>query len=93
LSTVVKEFSKLGLICAFIGVLVLFASFNSGNSGFGPNPKINWGDMEKTLTNGSGSNGYSQDTMALVIFWVLLMIAGSYLLVHIHFRVLREEKM
>jgi hypothetical protein len=88
----VKEFNKLGLACAFIGILILFLSFNHDRSDVWSNTKINFDTMEKTLTNGNGSAGYSQETMALVILWVLLMLVGSFLLVHIHFRVLKEEK-
>lgn len=87
-----NEFNKLGLGCAFIGVLVLIAFLSHGNSDFWSKTKINWDSIEKTLTNDNSVNGYNQETVALIIIWILLMIAGSYLLVHIHFKVLREEK-
>ena len=92
LSNAINEFNKLGLACAFIGILVLFASFNHASSDFWSNTKINWDAIEKPITNGGGPAGYSQETLALIILWVILMMAGSFLLVHIHFRVLREEK-
>ena len=87
-----NEFNKLSFSFAIIVILVLFASFNHDSSNFWSNTKISWDASEKTITNGSGSTGYSQDTVDLIIFWVLVMISGSFLLVHLHFRVLREEK-
>jgi hypothetical protein len=72
--------------------LVLFAFLNHGSADFWSNTKINWSSIEKALTNENSTNNYSQETAALIIIWIILMIAGSYLLVHIHFRVLREEK-
>jgi hypothetical protein len=92
LNRTTSEFNKLGLGCAFIGVLVLFAFFNHSSPDSWSKTKINWDSIEKTLASDNGLNGYSQETVALIIIWILLMIAGSYLLVHIHFRVLREEK-
>jgi hypothetical protein len=92
LSRAVNEFNKLGIGFAFIGVLVLFAFLSHGNSDFWATNKINWDTIEKSLTNDGGASSYSPETIALILVWILLMMVGSYLLIHIHFRALREEK-
>jgi NADH:ubiquinone oxidoreductase subunit 5 (subunit L)/multisubunit Na+/H+ antiporter MnhA subunit len=86
----ITEFNKLGLVCAFIGILILFAFLNHDTSNFWSKSQINWSEIEKSLTKDS-LGSYSQETMMLVVVWVALMVIGSYLLVHIHFRLPREE--
>ncbi|MDE1726772.1 MAG: hypothetical protein KGH89_05850 [Thaumarchaeota archaeon] len=92
MSKKVREFSKLGLGCAFIGILVLFAFLNHNSSGFWPTNQISWNTIEKTLRNDTSVDGSAQEYAVLMAAWILLMVIGSYLFVHIHFRVLREEK-
>lgn len=48
--------------------------------------------MEKTLVNDGSASNYNQETIALIGLWIILMIIGSYLLIHIHFKVLSKER-
>ena len=92
MSKAVNEYNKLGIVFAFIGVLLLFSFLNHNSVDFWSSTKINMSTMEKTLVNGNGISNYNQETIALIGLWIILMIIGSYLLILIHFKVLSKER-
>ena len=92
MSKAVNEYNKLGIVFAFIGVLLLFSFLNHNSTDFWSNTKINMSTIEKTLANDGSTGNYNQETLALIGLWIILMIIGSYLLIHIHFKVLSKER-
>ena len=92
MSKAVNEYNKLGIVFAFIGVLLFFSFLNHSSTDFWSNTKINMNTIEKTLANDGSTSNYNQETIALIGLWVILMIIGSYLLIHIHFKVLSKER-
>ena len=82
----------MSIVSVLILGFTLFALSNPSNSSFWPSKPISDSNsVVKDSSDGKNSD-YDQTTMALIVVWVLLMILGSYLLIHIHFKVLKEER-
>ena len=83
---------KASIVSVLIVGFILFALSNPNNSSFWPSKPIS--DSNSIVKDSSGENNHDYDktTMTLIVVWVLLMILGSYLLIHIHFKVLKEER-
>lgn len=92
MSKATNEYNKLGIVFAFIGVLLLFSFLNHDSTNFWSSTKINMSTIEKTLVSDGSTGNYNQETIALIGLWIILMIIGSYLLIHIHFKVLSKER-
>ncbi|HYL66576.1 MAG TPA: hypothetical protein VEU72_05435 [Nitrosopumilaceae archaeon] len=87
----------IGLIISITAVISIFAYFflySNTNIGFiGNNMISNNNDLTNHSTDGNNStlNLDGNTSSILVAVWIGLMILGSYLLFHIHFKVLSKE--
>ena len=80
----------MGLVLTLAVGLAILAMSDHTNTIAWPNAKI-------TLTNAIESTlakniNYDSTTLILIGVWVTLIILGGYLLTHIHFKVLKEER-
>jgi hypothetical protein len=101
LSKIISKRRYVGIICLVIGIVATMSVFSYlsfySNINFGivgskflannPHDLVN----HPVSQNNSGSNLDDSTSSILVAFWIGLMIFGSYLLFHIHFKVLPKE--
>jgi len=81
-------------IVTITSILAYFSFYPNSNIGFIENKIIsNTHDLVNHSTNGDNSalNLDDNTSSILVAVWIGLMILGSYLLFHIHFKVLPKE--
>ncbi len=72
-----------------IGFAILAMSDHTSSIAW-PNTKIPWtGAIESTLAK---NVNYDANTLLLIGIWVVLIGLGGYLLTHIHFKILKEER-
>jgi beta-lactamase regulating signal transducer with metallopeptidase domain len=88
----------IGLVISIVAIISIFAYFSfysNINFGFVGNDILvsNSHDLTNHPTGNynSGSNLDENTSSILVALWIGLMIIGSYLLFHIHFKVLPKE--
>ncbi len=85
----------IGLVISIVTMISVFAyvSFYSNNGIAGNKILINTHDLtnHSTADNNSALNLDENTTSILVALWIGLMIIGSFLLFHIHFKVLPKE--
>ncbi|MGI0027312.1 MAG: hypothetical protein ACREAD_05670 [Nitrosopumilaceae archaeon] len=86
----------IGLVISIVTIISIFAYFSlysDLNAGFiGNNTVSNNPDLTNHSTNNSALNSDDITSLMLVAVWIGLMIIGSYLLFHIHFKVLPEDR-
>lgn len=82
--------NKIGLILTLVmGFAILAMSDHSGSIAW-PNSQISWTDaIESTLAK---NVNYDHTTLLLIGVWISLIALGGYLITHIHFKVLKEER-
>ena len=82
--------NKIGLVLTLVMGFAILAMSDHSSSIAWPNAQINWTDaIESTLAK---NISYDNTTLLLIGVWVSLIILGGYLLTHIHFKVLKEER-
>ena len=91
-----RYFGVFGLIigtAAIISIFAYFAFYSNMNIGLGNISIPNTHDLTNHSTDGGNSelNLDNNTSSILVAVWIGLMILGSYLLFHIHFKVLPKE--
>lgn len=91
-----RQIGIVGLIVGIVTIISIFAYFSlysNMNMGIIGNKIIpNTHDLTSPSTNNSPALNLDDNTSSvLVAVWIGLMIVGSYLLFHIHFKVLPKE--
>lgn len=82
--------NKIGLALTLVIGFAILAMSDHTSSVAWPNAQIGWTDaIESTLTK---DINYDGTTLLLIGVWVALIALGGYLLTHIHFKVLREQR-
>jgi beta-lactamase regulating signal transducer with metallopeptidase domain len=76
-------------IATIISIFAYFSFYSNMNIGFIGNNSISNTDLTNHLTDKNHISNLDENTSSILItVWIGLMIAGSYLLYHIHFKVL-----
>jgi len=100
LSKTISKRSHIGVIgliisiTAIISIFAYFILYSNVNIGLiGNNTLSNTHDLTNHLTDGNTSTLNLDDSTSsmLIAVWIGLMIVGSFLLFHIHFKVLPKE--
>ena len=92
-----RHIGVIGLIVSIVTIISIFAYFSlysNLNIGFIGNNMIsnNHGLINHPTDNNDHTSNLDDNTASiLVAVWIGLMIVGSYLLYHIHFKVLPKE--
>lgn len=91
-----RHIGVIGLIVSIVAIISIFAYFsfysNMNNGFIGNNIISNTRDLTNHfIDNNHASNLDDNTSSILIVTWIGLMIVGSYLLYHIHFKVLPKE--
>ncbi len=80
----------MGIILTLVIGFAILAMSDHTSSITWPSTQITWTDaIKSTLTK---DINYDNATLFLIGVWVALIILGGYLLTHIHFKILKEER-
>ena len=92
-----RQIGVVGLIISVVTIISIFAYFsfysNMNNGFIGNNIISNTHDLTNhSIDNNNPASNLDDNTSSLLVAtWIGLMIVGSYLLYHIHFKVLPKE--